>query len=222
MLQSHYYYTQNLWQINSFHKIIKYFCVRNHIIIDMLPIKSSRFLSHQSFLTSTQPVSKLLTSLLCKLHISQIPLLTNLDRSGIFYFQPTWSEVCFLFPTSCREVGFENSVQLGQNYFFAFFIKAVLKMAFLLATTGRSFFWDYSPKRQSHRLPLGETFWKIADKARIKTLFSAATIWERLWTKYCSHRLPLERKFFCARYECECFFWRYMKIVFQNPLINRS
>ena len=23
----------------------------------------------------------------------------------------------FIFPTSCREVAFENSVQLGQNYF---------------------------------------------------------------------------------------------------------
>ena len=69
-------------------------------------------------LTSTQPVSKLTTSLLCKLHISQIPLLSKLVRSGIFYFHSTWSEVCFLFPTTCREVGFENSVQLGQNYFF--------------------------------------------------------------------------------------------------------
>ena len=123
----------------------------------------------------------------------------KLSGSWFWKFCPTWAEL-----------------------FFAFFIKAVLKMAFLLATTGRSFFWDYSPKRQSHRLPLGETFWKIADKARIKTLFSAATIWERLWTKYCSHRLPLERKFFCARYGYECFFCRYMKIVFQNPLINRS
>ena len=27
------------------------------------------------------------------------------------------SEVSFIFPTSCREVAFENSVQLGQNYF---------------------------------------------------------------------------------------------------------
>ena len=44
-----------------------------------------------------------------------------------------------LFPTSCREVGFQNSVQLGQNYFFAFFIEAVLKMPFSAATTGRVF-----------------------------------------------------------------------------------
>ena len=37
------------------------------------------------------------------------------------HFRPTWLEVYFLFPTSCREVDFRNSVQLGQNYFFAFF-----------------------------------------------------------------------------------------------------
>lgn len=42
---------------------------------------------------------------------------------------------CFLFPTSCREVGFQNSVQLGQNYFLHFFIEAIIKMAFSLATT---------------------------------------------------------------------------------------
>ena len=99
----------------------------------------------------------------------------------------------FFFSTSCREVGFQNSVQLGQNYFLAFFIEAVLKMPFSAATTGRDFFWDHSPKRQSHRLPLGETFWKIADEARIKSLVSPATIWEGLWTKSLSHRLPCGR-----------------------------
>ena len=152
----------------------------------------------------------------------------------IFNFCPTWAEVefwtstqvgrkfIFLFPTSCREVDFRNSVQLGQNYFFEFFRKMLLKMPFSSATTGRDFFWDHSPKRQSHRLPLGETFWKAEDEARIKSLVSAATIWEGLWTKSVFHRLPLERKFFRVRCECGCFFWRYMKIVFQNPLINRS
>ena len=32
-------------------------------------------------------------------------------------FRPTWLEVGFLFPTTCREVDFRNSVQLRQNYF---------------------------------------------------------------------------------------------------------
>ena len=46
----------------------------------------------------------------------------------------------FLFPTTCREVGFQNSVQLGQNYFFEFFLEMLLKMPFSSATTGRDFF----------------------------------------------------------------------------------
>ena len=151
----------------------------------------------------------------------------------IFNFCPTWAEV-----------GFWNSDQLGwKSIFYSrqvvgklvlkilsnlgriifwIFLETLLKMPFSAATTGRDFFCGHSPKRQFHRLPLREAFWKIADEARIKSLVFPATIWERLWTKCCSHRLPLERKFFCARYESECFFWRYMKIVFQNPLINRS
>ena len=101
----------------------------------------------------------------------------------------------FLFPTTCREVGFQNSVQLGQNYFFEFFLEMLLKMPFSSATTGRDFFCAHSPKRQSHRLPLGRNFWIIAAEARIKNLLSAATIWEGLWTKCRSHRLSLEKKF---------------------------
>ena len=46
-------------------------------------------------MTSTQLVSKL-----------AFQLLSNLDRSEVSDFQPTWSEV-----------DFENSVQPGQNYF---------------------------------------------------------------------------------------------------------
>ena len=47
---------------------------------------------------------------------------------------------------------------LGRIIFLQFFNKAVLKMAFSSATTGRVFFCRHSPKRQSHRLPLGEIF----------------------------------------------------------------
>ena len=46
-------------------------------------------------LTSTQLVSKL-----------DFQLLSNMDRSAVSDFQPTWSEV-----------DFENSAQVGQNYF---------------------------------------------------------------------------------------------------------
>jgi hypothetical protein len=46
----------------------------------------------------------------------------------------------FLFPTSCREVDFRNSVQLGQNYFLHFFFEEVLKTAFSSATIWRDFF----------------------------------------------------------------------------------
>jgi len=105
------------------------------------------------------------------------------------HFCPSWSEVGFLlppnlvgsdfiFPTSCREVGFENSVQLGQNYFFALFSWKTSKIAFLVGYhLGISSFWEHSPNGQSHRLPLGEVFLKIADEARIKNSFSPATIW---------------------------------------------
>ena len=125
-------------------------------------------------LTSTQLGQKLLTSLLCKLHISQIPLLSKLVRSGISYFQPTWLEVCFLFPTSCREVDFENSVQLGQNYFLRFFIWQVIKMPFSSATTGRSILKNC--RRCTHKKFsfLGYHLRRIMDKKR----FSPAITWK--------------------------------------------
>jgi hypothetical protein len=69
----------------------------------------------------------------------------------IFNFCPTWAEVgvltsdqlgwkLFLSPTTGREVGFENSVQLGQNYFLHFFFEVVLKMPFSSATIWREIF----------------------------------------------------------------------------------
>ena len=78
----------------------------------------------------------------------------------IFNFCPGWAEVefwssnqlgrkPFLFPTSCREVSFENSVQLGQNYFFEFFRKTLLKLPFSAATTGRDFS-KITPQNANH------------------------------------------------------------------------
>ena len=151
----------------------------------------------------------------------------------IFNFCPTWAEVglwtsnqlgrkSFLFPTSCREVGFQNSVQLGQNYFFEIFSWNASKNAFLVGYHWERFFLKSLTKTPLPPATTWRIVLKIAAEARIKSLVSLATIWERLWTKYCSHWLPPERKFSCVRYECEYFFWRYMKIVFQSPLINRS
>ena len=101
----------------------------------------------------------------------------------------------FLCPTSCREVDFRNSVQLGQNYFFAIFSWNASKNTFLVGYHWERFFLKSLTKMP---LPLATTWrsiLKITTEARIKSLFSAATIWERLWTKCRSHRLPLERKF---------------------------
>lgn len=60
----------------------------------------------------------------------------------------------FLFPTSCREVDFRNSVQLGQNYFFANFSWNASKNAFLVGYHWERFFRDHSPNGQACRLPL--------------------------------------------------------------------
>ena len=47
---------------------------------------------------------------------------------------------------------------LGRIIFLKIFRKTLLKMPFSSATTGRDLFCRHSPKRQSHRLPLEETF----------------------------------------------------------------
>ena len=170
------------------------------------------------FLTSAQPGQKLSFGLPTNLVGSPFFIPDKLSGSWFSKFCPTWAELFFAF---FHWSNYKNGFLIGYHLRDVFW-KMVLKMMISTATTGRDFFCAHSPKRQSHRLPLGETFWTIAAEARIKNLLSAATIWEGLWTKCRSHRLPPERKFFCARYEYECFFWRYMKIVFQNPLINRS
>ena len=111
-------------------------------------------------------MSKLILPLLCKLRRSDLQLLSKLVRSGIFYFQPTWSEVCFLFPTSCREVGFQNSVQLGQNYFFEFFSQTASKNAFLVGYHWERFFLWKLPKTP---VPSATTWEKLLDNCRRST-----------------------------------------------------
>ena len=84
-----------------------------------------------------------------------------------FYFQPIWSEVYFLFPTSCREVGFHNSAQVGQNYFFKFFLETLLKMPFSSATcTWKSWhllFWTIwsMPYMFMHRTSPADTGYRM-------------------------------------------------------------
>ena len=128
----------------------------------------------------------------------------QLAPKWFFNFCPSWSEVGFFTSNQLGRKSFFIPDKLSGSWFwkfcptwaelfFAIFIEAVLKMPFSAATTGRDFFWDHSPKRQSHRLPLGEASWKAEDEARIKSLVSAATIWEGLWTKSVSRRLPLGR-----------------------------
>ena len=128
----------------------------------------------------------------------------QLAAKWFFNFCPSWAEVGFwssdqlgwrLFFSSRQVVGkliLKILSNLGRIIFLKFFLEMLLKMPFSSATTGRDFFCGHSPKRKSRRLPLEETFWKIADDARIKSLVSPATIWKQLWTKSVSHRLHLK------------------------------
>ena len=157
-----------------------------YILLTWLDLNWSR----QWFSTSTQPVSKLhfhfyancVEVILTSVQLGQKwDFYNQLDRKSIFYSRQVVGKLVLKILSN-----------LGRIIFLQFFNKAVLKMAFSSATTGRVFFCRHSPKRQSHRLPLGEIFWKIATEARIKSLVSAAIIWEGLWTKGDSHQLSLE------------------------------
>ena len=101
-------------------------------------------------------------------------LLPNLGRSWVLDFQPTWSEVHFLFPTSCREVGFQNSVQLGQNNFFEIFPQNASKNAFLVGYHLERFFENCSWATHKKFGFLGHHLRRTMDKKR----FSPATTWE--------------------------------------------
>ena len=72
-------------------------------VIDLSPQLTAEHFADFANLTSTQPVSKLQFSLLRKLRRSDFLTSVQVGQKWDFDFQPTWSEVCFLFPTSCRE-----------------------------------------------------------------------------------------------------------------------
>ena len=96
----------------------------------------------------------------------------------------------------------------------------LLKLPFSSATTGRDFFCGHSPKRKSHRLPLEETFWKIADDARIKSLVSPATIWKQLWTKSVSQ--TVDNSLLNVLTSRGIFFRSRWKSLFETPNIVRD
>ena len=94
-------------------------------------------------------------------------------------------------------------------------------MPFSSATTGRDFLralpktlipsatiWKYILKncRRSTHKKLGFGGYHLRTTMD-KKHFLSATTWKDI---------------FCTGYEFESFFWRYMKIVFKKPLINRS
>ena len=129
---------------------------------------------------------------------------TQVAAKWFFNFCPSWAEVgfwtsdqlgwmLFFIPDKLSGSWFSKFCPTWAELFFAFFHWINYKNGFLVGYHWESFFCAHSPKRQSHRLPLGETFWTITAEARIKNLLSAATIWEGLWTKCRSHRLSLGR-----------------------------
>ena len=112
----------------------------------------------------------------------------------IFNFCPGWAEVefwssnqlgrkPFLFPTSCRKISFENSVQLGQNYFFENFFETLLKMPFPSATT-----WRYilkNCKRSTHK-KFGFSGYHLRTTMDKKCLSSAREPFDRIEAFYIS------------------------------------
>ena len=148
-----------------------------------------------------------------------------LCRSCLIHFGATCGEVIFNFCPSWAEVGFGTSDQLGRKwvlysrqvvgklilkfcptwaelFFCKFFLEMLLKMPFSSATTWggeNHIFQKIAEDIHQNTVSIGyhvETHLKNTSKLRIKSLVSLATIWERLWTKSISHRLPLEKKIF--------------------------
>ena len=182
-------------------------------------------------------MSKLYSSLLCKL------------RRSDFNFCPSWSEVCFLFPTSCREVGFENSVQLGQNYFFVNFSWNASKIAFLVGYHWERFFLRSLTKTS---IPSATTWRNILKNCRRSTHkkfgflgyhlrttmdkmpFSPATTWReillckvRMWMFFlevyedCSPK-PVDKSLLNVLTSRGIFFWSRWKSLFESPNIVRD
>ena len=123
----------------------------------------------------------------------------KLSGSWFRKFCPTWAELFFaIFPWTSSKNAFLVGYHLGR-----FFLKLLPKRPILSATTWRNILKNCSRSTHKKLAFAGYHLRKVMDKKH----FSPATTW---------------KKIFCAGYESECFFWRYMKKVFQNPLINRS
>ena len=189
-------------------------------------------------------MSKLQFSLLRKLRRSDFLTSVQVGQKWDFDFQPTWSEVCFLFPTSCREVGFRNSVQLGQNYFFEifswnasknavlvgyhwerFFLRSLTKTPIPSATTWRNIL--KSRRRSTHKKFSfgGYHLRRTMDKKR----FSPATTWKeilmyrvRIWKfllevyEDCFPK-PVDKSLLNVLTSRGIFFWSRWKLLFEIP-----
>ena len=171
-----------------------------------------------------------------------------LCRSWIWDFRPTWSEVRFIFPTSCREVAFENSVQLGQNYFFEIFSWNASKNTFLVGYHWERFF-EITPQNATS---VGYHLGSILENCRRSTHkkigfvgyhlrttmdkmpFSSATTWKeillckvRMWMfflevyKDCFPK-PVDKSPLNVLTSRGIFFWSRWKLLFEIPNIVRD
>ena len=151
------------------------------------------------FLTSAQVGQMLDFGLPTNLVGGRFFIPDKLSGSWFWKFCPTWAELFFwIFSWNASK----NAFLVGYHWE-RFFLWALPKTQIPSATTWRNILKNC--RRRTHKkfgFP-GYHLKTTMDKKR----FSPA---------------PLESKFFCARCECESFFWRYMKKGFQKPLIIRS
>ena len=151
----------------------------------------------------------------------------------IFNFCPSWSEV-----------GFLTSNQLGRKSIFHS-RQVVGKLVFkILSNLGRIIFCIFQWNSSKNPFLVGYHWERFFLRVLPKPPIPLATTWRNIskncrWSTHKKFgfggyhlRRTMDKKRFLPAItwkenfhtgcECECFFWRYMKIVFPNPLINRS